>query len=100
MPLGDFALPTSQFQHVQIGIVGPLLTSDGFRYCLTAVDRFTRWPEAIPLQNITAETVAYALLSRWITRYRCPQTITTSQGRQFKSQPFHSLANMFGIRLA
>jgi hypothetical protein len=41
-PLGDFALPTSRFQLVHIDIVCPLPTSDGFRYCLTAVDRFTR----------------------------------------------------------
>jgi cleavage and polyadenylation specificity factor subunit 1 len=93
-PLGDFALPTSRFQHVHIDIVGPLPTSDGFKYCLTAVDRFTRWPEAIPLQDITAETVARVLLSG------CPRTITTDQGRQFESQLFHSLANMCGIHLS
>jgi len=100
IPLGDFTLPTSWFQHVHIDIVGPLPTSDGFRYCLTAVDHFTCWPEAIPLQYITAETVARALLSGWITRYGCPQTITTDQGRQFESQLFHSLANMCGIHLS
>jgi cleavage and polyadenylation specificity factor subunit 1 len=44
--------------------------------------------------------VAHALLTGWISRFGCLQTINTDQGRQFESQLFESLPKMYGIQLS
>ena len=83
---GKFDEPTERFDHIHIDIVGPLPYADGFRYLLTCVDRFTHWPEAIPLVDIRTETVTDAFFSGWIARFGTPATITTDRGGQFESK--------------
>ena len=77
-------------------MVGPLPTSQGYTYLLTCVDRFTRWPEAIPISDSTADTVAQAFVNGWISRFGVPTTITTDRSQQFESALWTQLMHLLG----
>lgn len=88
----------SRFDHVHLDIIGPMTPSDGNTYCLTMMDRFSRWPEAIPIPNHQAETVAKAFFTHWISRFGTPKIITTDQGSEFESRLFTALVQVVGSK--
>ena len=95
-PIGDFAVPDRRFAHVHLDLV-TLPLSNGCRHLLTAVDRFTRWPAAIPLTDISAQAVVDAFVSGWIQNYGIPSTVTSDRGSQFSSAIFQQLTRTWGI---
>ena len=98
-PPQTFTVPHQRFDHINIDIVGPLPTSQGYTHLLTIVDRFTRWPEAIPLKVTDTETCARALVFHWIARFGLPLDMTSDRGAQFTSRLWTAIAKLLGIQL-
>jgi hypothetical protein len=87
-----------RFHTVHIDIVGPLpISHKGNQYLLTIVDHFTRWLEAIPISNTSAESCASVFLSSWVARYGVPVNLISDQGPQFESALFNSVLQQMGI---
>lgn len=85
-------VPDGRFNHIHLDFIH-LSEVRGYKYCLTIIDRFSRFPMAIPLRDTTTETVVKALFDNWITLFGTPLTITTDQGPQFESVIFKAMAN-------
>ena len=89
--------PSFPFSTVGIDFLGPLPPSSGNIYILLIGDHFTKWHEAIPLPDQSASTTAKALLDNWITRFGCPESIHSDQGRNFEAKLFKSLMELLQI---
>ena len=74
----------------------PLPHSQNTTYLLTCVDRYSRWLEAFPLSDISAETIAKTITSQWVSRFGTPEIITTDRVRQFDSHLFTELTHLIG----
>ena len=97
-PIQSITQPLERFTHIHVDIVGPLPLSKNNRYLFTIIDRFSRWPEAVPMTEAKAENCTNALLFNWISRHGIPQTITCDNGVQFKSTAWKKLCKELNIQ--
>ena len=99
-PLQQFATPDGRFDSIHVDIVGLFPSSRGTSYSFTIVDRFMRWPEAIPMSDGTALSCARALLENGLPRFGVPTDIMSDRGRrQFTSVLWTELSKLLGTQL-
>ena len=88
---------SSRFHHIGIDFMGPLPLSNGNKHMLVIGDHFTNWYEAITLLDLTAATTANALVDHWISRFGCPDSLHSDQGKNFESKLFEQLMQLLEI---
>ena len=86
------------WERVGIDLIGPLPESEnGSEYCLVMEDYFSKWPEAFPLKNKEAKTVATAIYQYFLTRFAHPLTLHSDQGREFCNQILEEVCKVWDM---
>jgi transposase InsO family protein len=73
-------------------------SSRGHTYLLVAVDKFSKWIEAVPVTNQEANTTV-KFFESIIYRYGVSNNIITDNGTNFTSGEFQQFAKEFGIKI-
>ena len=83
------------WQMVAVDVLEVPISTSQNRYLLVFQDYFTKWPEAIPLHNQTAESVTQATIKVFAT-YGIPDILHSDQGRNFESALLNKTLQAFG----
>ena len=97
--LGDVQQLTAPFQITARDITGPyMLTPRKNKYLLMFIDHFTRYTEAFPMPDQTAETCARIYATQSFIRHGTGSKLITDQGRAFVSTFFSETCEILGVR--
>ena len=82
-PLQDTEIPPFAFAKVSMDLSGPYPTSQrGNRYIMSFVDWYSGWPEAFPLKDKSATTIANLILNEIFPRFGSCLCIVSDNGTE------------------
>ncbi|GFU25376.1 integrase catalytic domain-containing protein [Nephila pilipes] len=89
---------SKRFTEINLDIIDPLLSFEGFRYCLTITSRYSHRSKAILMLYIQVESLASSLLISWIPGFEKPLVLTTGQGTKFEAQLLEELSKSMAFK--
>ena len=93
-PITDFEKP---FDKVAIDILELTRTNSGNKYVVVFSDYLTKWAEAFPIRDMSAETIAKIFINKIVTRHSAPSELLSDQGANFMSNLIKSVCEYFRI---
>ena len=95
-----FPIPISApWERVGIDFVGPFPeTTQGNKYIITAIDYFTRWPEARAVPTATSKEAAKFIYEELICRHGIINILHSDQGTHFVNEIITDLTKRFDMK--
>jgi hypothetical protein len=72
-------------------------SSNGHKYIIVAVDYFTKWVEAMPTFNNTADTATRFFFNHVISHFGVPLQLVSDHGKHFENEIFVELSSRLGF---
>ena len=86
-------------ERIAVDIMGPVpQTDNGNLYILVFGDYFSKWTEAFPLKDHTAQTVADVLVEQFVSRFGLMRSLHSDQGLEFKSDLISEMCKLLQVR--
>ena len=96
-PLQMTEIPDRPFDKIAIDLVTECETSSGNKHIFTIIDHLTRWPEAFPIPDKSADTIVTTFINEYLPVHMCPQYILSSNGTEFKNSLMDQVLQQLGI---
>ena len=85
-----------QFHRLGVDVLQLPLTRNGIRYVLVFADYLTKWIEAFPVPDQTAETIAKLLVEKVVGVHGVPEQLLSDRGTNFLSDLVLKVCSLLG----
>ena len=97
-PLQMTEIPDRPFDKIAIDLVTECeTTTSGNKHILTIIDHLTRWPEAFPIPDKSADTIVATFINEYLPVHICPQYILSDSGTEFNNSCMDQVLQQLGI---
>lgn len=97
--LKSLPVPHRPFELVGVDIKGQLTsTLSGNKYIIIFIDHFSRFVIAVPLSDVTSNTILTALVDHLVCQHGAPEVLLSDNASYFTSQLSNSVYNLLGIK--